>query len=258
MERIHPTGTLAACLLLLSFYSITTHAALVGRDLDGNLSTAEAYYDTVLMITWLADANYAQTSGSDADGLMDWASANSWAASLDPYSSGISGWRLPDTNPVDGAAYDYNFYYDGTTDKGYNISAPGTTYAGSTGSEMAHMFYTTLGNLGICDSSTASTCTGPQAGYGLSNTGPFTNIQSDYYYWSGTEDMPATTNAFVFNFGWGLQQYQGTTSSYYYAWAVHSGDVGAAVVPVPAAVWLFGSGLAGLLGMAGGKRWPAG
>jgi hypothetical protein len=35
-----------------------------------------------------------------------------------------------------------------------------------------------------------------------------------------------------------------------YVWAVHSGDVGASTVPVPAAVWLFGSGLLGLTG------WP--
>jgi hypothetical protein len=31
-------------------------------------------------------------------------------------------------------------------------------------------------------------------------------------------------------------------------WAVHDGDIGA--VPIPAALWLFGSGLLGLVGMA--------
>jgi hypothetical protein len=34
-----------------------------------------------------------------------------------------------------------------------------------------------------------------------------------------------------------------------FAWAVHSGDVGAAIVPLPAAIWLFGSGLLGLISM---------
>jgi hypothetical protein len=38
-----------------------------------------------------------------------------------------------------------------------------------------------------------------------------------------------------------------------HAWAVRSGDV-PAVVPVPAAVWLFGSGLLGLLGVVKRKR----
>jgi hypothetical protein len=33
-----------------------------------------------------------------------------------------------------------------------------------------------------------------------------------------------------------------------------SGNVGAAIVPLPAAVWLFGSGLLGLIGMARRKN----
>jgi hypothetical protein len=32
-------------------------------------------YDDVLKITWLQDANYAQTSGYNADGLMNWNAA---------------------------------------------------------------------------------------------------------------------------------------------------------------------------------------
>ena len=50
---------------------------------------------------------------------------------------------------------------------------------------------------------------------------------------------------------------QGTTNKTYgaYAWAVHDGDVAAlSSVPVPAAVWLFGSGLFGLLGFARRKK----
>jgi hypothetical protein len=39
----------------------TWESTLQGRDLDGNLTTFEAYYDTALNITWLADANYAGT-----------------------------------------------------------------------------------------------------------------------------------------------------------------------------------------------------
>ena len=34
----------------------TWESTLKGRNLDGNASTIEAYYDTVLDITWLADA----------------------------------------------------------------------------------------------------------------------------------------------------------------------------------------------------------
>ena len=59
-------------LLLLSFNAT---AALYNR---GN----GLIYDDVLDITWLQDANYAQTSGYDADGKMSWMDANTWASNL--------------------------------------------------------------------------------------------------------------------------------------------------------------------------------
>lgn len=51
----------------------TAQAALIDRS-GGML------YDDVLNITWLQDANYAKTSGYDADGKSSWAAANTWAA----------------------------------------------------------------------------------------------------------------------------------------------------------------------------------
>jgi len=41
----------------------TWETTLQPRDLSGSPTTIEAYYDTVLDITWLVDANYARTSG---------------------------------------------------------------------------------------------------------------------------------------------------------------------------------------------------
>jgi hypothetical protein len=227
----------------------TWQTTLQGRDLDGNLATAEAWYDTDLNITWLADANYAGNS-------MHISTANAWAASLNPYGSGITGWRLPITNPIDGTtADDSNVSYIGTEDRGYNVSAPGTLYAGSTASELAHLFYGTLGNKSYCDpaTSTVSSCSSPQAGWGLSNTGPFSNVEPTIYL-SGTKYAPNPSDAWFFNFNTGLQL-NGSESGWFDAWAVHSGDVGTAVAvvvpaPVPAAAWLFASGLAGLIGLA--------
>ncbi len=46
-------------------------------------------YDDVLDVTWLQDANYAKTSGHDADGLVNWSAANSWAAGLSYDGGGI-------------------------------------------------------------------------------------------------------------------------------------------------------------------------
>ena len=221
---------ISALLLAAMGFSSVTNAALVSR--LGGL----AYYDDVADLTWLADANAAGTT-------MNWADANAWAGSL--IVGGVGGWRLPDTDPVDGVAFNTTWTTDGSTDKSYNISVPGTVYAGSTASEMSHMFYNTLGNTGQFDTSGAVTgCTSC-----LTNSGPFSNVQSDAY-WSAT-DAPYDSYAWLFAFNIG---YQGTYSNSlnYYAWAVHNGDVSA--VPVPAAVWLFGSGLLGLVGISKRKK----
>jgi hypothetical protein len=81
-----------------------------------------------------------------------------------------------------------------------------------------------------------------------STPGPFSNVQSSEDYWSGTEFAPIPTDAWGFAFSDGLQ-FGGSSSIELFAWAVRTGDV-----PLPAAVWLFGSGLIGLLGLARRKR----
>jgi hypothetical protein len=246
MESFRLTGALAACLFILNLFAPVAHAAMISgqgtwettlqaRDFDGNTATIEGYYDTVLGITWLADANYAGTT-------MNWATANAWAAGLDLDGiAGPDGWRLPDTVDVGNDGATYTNIYQGV-DYGYNIT---------THSEMSHMFYNTLGNTAWYDTSGTTTgCTAPN--YCLTNTGPFSNLQSSYY-WSATEYAPDTADAWDFYFRNGNQT-SGYKTDYLYAWAVHSGDVGASIVPVPAAVWLFGSGLLGLVGLGRQRR----
>ena len=70
-----------------------------------------------------------------------------------------------------------------------------------------------------------------------------TDIQRDYWY--GT-----VKKGFSFDDGRDCGGCKSDETSY--GWAVRSGDVGA--VPVPAAVWLFGSGLLGLIGIARRKK----
>ncbi|MGB5298098.1 MAG: VPLPA-CTERM sorting domain-containing protein [Thiogranum sp.] len=75
----------------------------------------------------------------------------------------------------------------------------------------------------------------------------FPTLQSSVY-WSGTES-PRSDGAwgFVFEQGWSGV---GDKVDDFYSWAVHAGNV----VPVPAAAWLFGSGLLGLVGIARRKK----
>ena len=214
----------------------TWETTLQGRDLDGNAATGEAYYDTTLNITWLADANAA---GS----VMTWSAANSWANTLSV--NGNSGWRLPTMTDVgnDGC----NFSSSGGTDCGYNVQT-GT-------SEMAHMFYVTLGDKSSCPPGNASCISAgvPQPGWGLTNTGPFANLQG-YFYWINLADATRSgSHAWDFSFFSGNQGANDQGGSNFYAWAVHDGDV-VAPVPLPAAAWLFGSGLLGLFGVTRKRR----
>lgn len=207
-------------------------AALVGRDINGNPiagsdPSAVFLYDTVLDITWLRDAN--------VNGPMDWTQANSWAAGLTVGS--YSGWRLPTmiANP------DTTFAYSGT-DYGYNVR---TTSGSTVFSEVASLWYDTLGNKAYCD--TAGVC--PQPGYGLVSKGDFKNLQPSAY-WSGLEYAPFPTYAWYFSTNGGSQGYIDKSNSLY-ALAVRPGDV--APVPAPAAAWLMLSGL-GVLGAVSRRR----
>ena len=156
------TTLIAPSLIAASLISGAAHATLIGRDLNGSAGSFEAYYDTDLSITWLANANVNLT--------MTWADANFWAANLSIVDAvnniTYDNWRLPTVNPVNGSSFNYALSYNGSTDYGYNVSEQGTAFAGSTGSEMAHLFYNTLNNKGYCDPalSTVSSCFGPQAG----------------------------------------------------------------------------------------------
>lgn len=94
------------------------------------------------------------------------------------------------------------------------------------GNEMAYFFYNTLSNEGACDPLLSSWETGcySQGGFGLSNVGPFSNLQPGSY-WFGTEVAPATQYAWFFEFSGGTY-YDVKDSALFYAWAVRSGDIG--------------------------------
>jgi PEP-CTERM motif len=221
----------------------TWATTLQGRDLDGNAGTFEAYYDTALNITWLADANFAQTSGYDADGFMFWSSAKTWADNL--VVGSYSDWRLP--TMVDTGTSGCNESYAGGTDCGFNVQ----TKDGSTGvvySEMAHLYYVTLGNKG---SAAPGTGAFTQEGWGLSNTGPFSNVQSNAY-WTGLEYAPYADYGWLFDTYNGYQGNQGKPYFQFSAWAVRAGDV--VSVPEPQTYALMGLGVAAVMVVARRRR----
>jgi len=183
---------------------------LQARDIDGD-GTADAYYDTTLNISWLADA--------DMIGRVDFSSASSWATSLNV--AGVTGWHLPTIN-IDSCGTDGygDVFWSGGGICGYNVQAAT--------SDMAHLHLVTLGN------PSASHQVDPT----LQNTGPFANMQAYGYWfsqdyalnpWSGEH---VTSEAWRYSFHAGRQDNL-DKSALLYAWAVHDGDIGQIAPPVP-------------------------
>jgi len=203
--------------VFLFFILASADAALIDR--GGGF-----IYDGDLDITWMQNANI--------NGFDSWNNQTAWVNSLNivdtrPGAGGViySDWRLPKTLQPDA-----NCSIQTDPGGGFPMQSNGT---GCTGSEMGHLYSVD--------------------GIDTNSPGPFTSLQG--WYWSGTEYTPDTTNkAWNFNFGVtiGAQNY-GPKYIGLFAWAVRDGDV-AAVVPVPAAVWLFGSALLGLLGLRRASR----
>jgi|CXWL01.1.fsa_nt_gi hypothetical protein len=210
---------------MVDFKKVTLALATVGLLSSGAVQAAlndrggGLIYDDVLDITWLADANYAQTSGYDSDGWMNFSAANTWAAGLS--YGGYDDWRLPTALNQDGTG----------PCSGFNCIS----------SEMGHMFYNNLG---------AAAGSSVLAGTDTANLALFTNLQSDVY-WSGTVYAPDPASL-----AWGFGTFngsQGGTSqnNEFYAWAVRPGDV-AAAIPEPETYAMLLAGL-GLLG--GVAKW---
>lgn len=183
----------------------TWETTLLPRDLDGSVVNGpEAFYDTALDVTWLRNAN--------ANKRMTWYSANAWATSL--VVGKVGGWRLPAL--VDTGAPGCDFSDGGGTECGYNVP--------TASSELAHLYYVTLGNLAPCRPGDNTCADGLQPGAGLTNTGDFQKMRADGF-WTGTDYAPASGSGAWCFYTNGGGQGGCDKRNWYLAMAVHPGDV---------------------------------
>ena len=219
MKKPHLIGAL--CAVLFTFNTISANAALVSR-LSGN-----AAWDDELGITWLTDASLS--------GSQSWAGQLSWIDSLNAENSGaghlgFNDWRLASMSVAGGLP-------TGIRNSSDMIDCNSSSQADCEDNELGYMYMYNLGT--ITDANKSGTHT----------IGDVTLTGIQNFYWSGTRGGPVHYWTTSYTDGVQLRY----TSDYnYYGWAVRAGDVGA--VPIPAALWLFGSGLLGLVGIARRKK----
>lgn len=182
-------------------------------------------------ISWTANANI--------NGLDTWENQLAWADGL--VIDNARWWRLANMN------------VDGSMDTASGMSevklCDGTSRHLCQDNEYAHLYFYGAGT---------------EFGSGITsdNPGPFSNVQPDLY-WSSTKAFPGADEniAYVFLFSETPTGFESVAvkSDLNDAWAVHNGNVGLRPqpIPVPAAVWLFGSALVGLVGVARRRKMTA-
>jgi hypothetical protein len=225
--------------------TLTADGNLLGTMLAGAANPA-ALINTIISSSGggIADAFYGTwtlTPGDfSIDGRANYFGAKAFVNYLNTTTYGGSNqWRLPGITDTGLAGCD-DFGYSGT-DCGYNV-APAS-------GELARLYYSELGRTAGFDTLGLPN---DGSGYGIfandgvqtssGAVGPFSNVRSDAY-WSGVD---AGGLAWLFAANDGAQGLE-SKQEQRYAWAVTSGQV--SPVPVPAAIWLFGSGLLGLAGL---------
>jgi hypothetical protein len=236
---VFPRGLLAAFLtfmmmspaqaILTSVHGQGTwETTLLGRDADGKAidgadGRAVALYDSVLDITWMRTVD---TTARGLEGPANWDDAEAWLHNFnDGKPFGYNDWRLPmmvDTfaspkTQADGC----NYSNAGGTDCGFNVQ--------TTTSELAHLYYVTLGNVAYCepDTSTTTACNGPQSGFDKTNIGYFQNFALyGLSFWTGLIDETSggAVKAWYFDFSEGYQD-TASTRDVLHLFAVRAGDV---------------------------------
>jgi hypothetical protein len=232
--------TLLAASLVFGLASFNAQATLTSETVNGQ----NLVYDSGNNTTWTQDANllgtwegaYQSTSYTNIVTAIINASGGVIHDTPNYYDNGTYNLTAADFGSggtVDWWAGQALVHYLNTQNYGGSSqwALPTSQWAlpTSNGSQLGELFYNELG--GTAGSSIPS--------------GPFSNVQASVY-WSGTEYGGDPYGAWLFDTGNGFQHYN-VKDNQFYAWAVSPGQVNA--VPVPGAVWLFGTGMLGLLGL---------
>ncbi len=256
------------CAGILSVFSFSSSATLIPR-LGG-----QAVYDSDLDVTWLTDANiYPNVLRPQiVQQLLDHNVHPSQISDMYPDTPYIPGygfsndsrfdilghqWRIPTalipdrscTNS-DGSSYPAlsEFHLDTPLDRAYSGGY------NCTGGELGHLFYNEFdATISVDSQGTVQTTIGNPDNLALFDnlvTSTTTQNLFDAEYWTSTTSPFCGNCRFVFNFSTGelSEIIDGEISGQARVLLIRDGDISA--VPIPAAAWLFGSGLLGLLGLA--------
>ncbi|MEE9494595.1 MAG: hypothetical protein V3W04_14600 [Gammaproteobacteria bacterium] len=203
----------------------TANAALIP------ILSGQAVYDDDRNISWIADAALSAThtfgvTGIQANGKMTYFKANDWIAAMNTAMHlGFGDWRLTVAAPGDTTC---------------TLSLAGkSTGQGCAGSEMGHLYHDEFNITSVAEANTPGTsvATGTP-----SELAKFSNIMSDQY-WSGQATTSGGSIAFNFDDGRQINSNKGQNK---FVWAVREGG---SPIPIPAAVWLFGSGFLAMVGV---------
>jgi hypothetical protein len=198
--------------VIIALATIILFASTANADFLYERAGGAAYYDWEQNITWLTDANYPRTSGTDAqgspdDGFMGVASATTWMDNFNASEHlGVNTWRLPRLIDLDN---------DGSVWRPCNGSLKDNL------GEMAFLFYD------ILDLKFWYDCSTPREVFGLAEySGPFINVSDveSAGYWYGQSYIPDPNLQWVFHFHYGGQHADGNGGGGV-VWPVFDGDL---------------------------------
>ena len=226
--------------------AMTADGNLLGSFLDGvgGAANKRAFKDSIIAASGGSIGTRTLVRGDfNNDGRTTYFGALALINYLNSTSyGGTNQWRLPgvtDTGPAGCSG----------TECGHNVDPAS--------SDLARLYYSELGRIAKFDTdgfSNSGNDYGIFANDGLQTPsgaiGPFSNVESSSY-WLGSEYSPIPQTAWAFATSDGYQGFE-SKEGFGYAWAVTSGPV--SPVPLPAPLWLIGSGLLCLAGKLRGKR----